>query len=120
MVYHIYKPSTSYKKTAPPPPDFRIAVISTREQTTLPTLTQLSALLHSTPLVPPKGEKMDRMMYMRLRHGYRNVILAVVDQGVVSYLRVGDAAFGKERLFENVKPFAGTKRSGHSGKSKGR
>ncbi|CAL5873143.1 uncharacterized protein PFLUO_LOCUS7412 [Penicillium psychrofluorescens] len=119
VVYHIYKPSTSYKKTAPPPPDFRIAVLSTREQSTLPTLTQLSALLHSTPLVPPHGEKMNRMMYMRLRHGYRNVILAIVDQGVVSYLRVGDAAFGKEKLFENVKPVAGTKRSGFSKKSKG-
>lgn len=62
---------------------------------------------------------MNRMMYMRLRHGYRNVILAIVDQGVVSYLRVGDAAFGKEKLFENVKPVAGTKRSGFSKKSKG-
>jgi tRNA-splicing endonuclease subunit Sen54 len=120
VVYHVYKPTTSYKKTAPPPPDFRIAVVSTRDQTTLPTLTQLSALLHSTPLEPPRGEKLDRMMYMRLRHGYRNVVLAVVDQGVVSYLRIGDAAFGKERLFENVRPAAGTKRSGYSGKSRKR
>jgi tRNA-splicing endonuclease subunit Sen54 len=67
----------------------------------MPTMTQLGALLESTPLDPPRGEKMDRMMYMRLRHGYRNVVMAVVDQGVVSYLRVADSAFGKEKLYEN-------------------
>ena len=39
---------------------------------------------------------MQRMMYMRLRHGYRNVVMAVVDQGVVSYLRIADSAFGKK------------------------
>ncbi|KMU89657.1 hypothetical protein CIHG_07464 [Coccidioides immitis H538.4] len=37
---------------------------------------------------------------MRLRHGWRNVILGIVDQGVVSYLRVADAGFCKEPLYE--------------------
>ncbi|KAJ5356946.1 hypothetical protein N7517_011555 [Penicillium concentricum] len=101
VVFHVYKPSTPFKKSAPPTPDFRVAVVSTRDQTTMPTMTQLGALLESTPLDPPRGEKMDRMMYMRLRHGYRNVVMAVVDQGVVSYLRVADSAFGKEKLYEN-------------------
>ncbi|KAJ5120806.1 uncharacterized protein N7515_010194 [Penicillium bovifimosum] len=110
VVFHVYKPSTPFKKSAPPPPEFRIAVVSTRDQTTMPTLMQLGSLLESTPLDPPRGEKMDRMMYMRLRHGYRNVIMAVVDQGVVSYLRVADSAFGKEKLFES-KAVQGHKRN---------
>lgn len=55
---------------------------------------------------------MDRMMYMRLRYGYRNVILAVVDHGVVSYLRVGDAAFGKEKLYKQKGPQRGKKGGG--------
>lgn len=101
VVFHVWKPTTTYKKTAPPTPDFRLAVLSTRDQTTMPSMSQLGALLESTPLDPPKGEKMERMMYMRLRYGYRNVVLAVVDQGVVSYLRVADSAFGKEKLYEN-------------------
>ncbi|KAJ5925725.1 tRNA-splicing endonuclease subunit Sen54 [Penicillium verhagenii] len=100
VVFHVYKPSTQLKKTALPTPDFRIAVVNTREQTTIPTLPQLGALLESTPIDPPSGEKMSRLMYMRLRHGYRNVVLAVVDQGVTSYLRIADAAFGKEKLFD--------------------
>ncbi|KAJ5783137.1 hypothetical protein N7457_004911 [Penicillium paradoxum] len=111
VVFHVYKPSTPFKKSAPPPPEFRIAVVSTRDQTTMPTLTQLGLLLESTPLDPPRGEKMDRMMYMRLRHGYRNVIMAVVDQGVVSYLRVADSAFGKEKLYENKGGPQGFKRN---------
>lgn len=99
VVYYVYKPSTPFKKTAPPDPDFRIAVVNAQTQTTIPTLSQLGALLESTPLDPPRSEKMDRQLYMRLRHGYRNVILAIVDQGVVSYLRMGDSAFGKEKIY---------------------
>lgn len=109
VVFHVYKPSTTVKKSAPPPPDFRIAVVNTREQTTLPTLSQLGDLLESTPLDPPKGEKMDRIMPLRLRHGYRNVILAVVDQGVASFLRISDVAFGKEKIYENKGPPSGPK-----------
>ncbi|KAL2011029.1 hypothetical protein VTN00DRAFT_3747 [Thermoascus crustaceus] len=100
LAFHVYKPSTPFKKSAPPEPDFRIAVINSRTQITIPTLSQISALLESTPLDPPRGEKMERLLYMRLRHGYRNVILAVVDQGVVSFLRVADAGFSRERIYE--------------------
>ncbi|KAJ5125647.1 hypothetical protein N7476_010017 [Penicillium atrosanguineum] len=113
VIFHVYKPSTPIKKSAWPIPDFRIAIVNTREQTSIPTLAQIGALLESTLLDPPRGEKMDRLMYMRLRHGYRNIILAVVDQGVTSFLRVSDAAFGKEKLYENKGPPTGSKRSGN-------
>lgn len=112
VVYHIFKPSTTYKKSTPPPPDFRVAVINAQTQPTIPTLSQLGPLLESTPLDPPQGEKMKRMLYMRLRYGYRNVILAIVDQGVVSYLRMGDAAFGKEKIYDKGGP-TGPKKGGH-------
>lgn len=112
VVYHIYKPNTTFKKTAPPPPDFRVAVINAQTQPTIPTLSQLGALLGSTPLDPPRGEKMNRLLYMRLRHGYRNVILAIVDHGVVSYLRMGDAAFGKEKIYDKG-GLNGPKKGGH-------
>lgn len=116
---HVYKPSTPFRKSAPPTPDFRIAVVNTRTQTTLPTLSQLRALLESTPLDPPVGEKMERQLYMRLRHGYRSVILAVVDQGVVSFLRVADAGFSKEKIYYNKGP-KGPKKGGFSGRGGGK
>ncbi|EFE44618.1 tRNA splicing endonuclease subunit (Sen54), putative [Trichophyton verrucosum HKI 0517] len=99
IAFYVYKPSTPYKKSNPGPPDFRLAVVDARSNPVIPTLENLSALLASTPQDPPRGEKMDRLLYMRLRHGYRNVILAVVDQGVVSYLRISDAGFMKEPLY---------------------
>ncbi|KAE8152911.1 putative tRNA splicing endonuclease subunit [Aspergillus avenaceus] len=111
VVLHVYKPSTPFRKSAPPTPDFRIAVVNARTQTTMPTMAQLGTLLDSTPLDPPKGEKMQRQLYMRLRNGYRNVVLAVVDQGVVSYLRIADAAFGKEKIYERGAP-TGNKKGG--------
>ncbi|KAJ5690764.1 hypothetical protein N7462_005156 [Penicillium macrosclerotiorum] len=117
VVFHVYKPSSQIKKSALPPPDFRIAVVNAREQTSIPTLPQLGALLESTPLDPPRGEKMERMLYMRLRHGYRNVILAVVDQGVVSYLRIADSAFGKEKLY-NVKHNTSGQKRNYRGKKR--
>ncbi|EEH48929.2 uncharacterized protein PADG_05008 [Paracoccidioides brasiliensis Pb18] len=100
LAYHIYKPSTPFRKSTPGTPDFRLAVINSRTNPTLPSLQDLSALLESTPLDPPRGGKMERLMYMRLRHGWRNVILAVVDQGVVSFLRVADAGFVGVRIYE--------------------
>lgn len=114
---HVYKPSTAFRKTAPPEPDFRVAVINARTHTTMPTLAQIGSLLDSTPLDPPTGDKMDRMLYLRLRQGYRNIILAVVDQGVVSYLRVADAAFGKEKIY--LTKGLANKRGGFSPKPKG-
>ena len=94
--YHVYKPSPKFKKSTPGPADFRIAVVSARE-TVFPTLAQLSTLLDSTPYDPPRQ---DAQLYQKLKHGYRNVLLAIVDQGVVSYLRVAEAAFGCERLYK--------------------
>ncbi|KAK2754833.1 tRNA-splicing endonuclease subunit sen54 [Arachnomyces sp. PD_36] len=118
IAFNAYKPSTPFKKSSPPTPDFRIAVINTNTQPTVPTLSQLSALLESTPPDPPKGEKMDRLLYLRLRHGWRNVILAVVDQGVVSFLRVADARFGGEKLYEEK--IKGGNKGGGAGRGRGR
>ncbi|KAL3479315.1 tRNA splicing endonuclease subunit [Aspergillus californicus] len=108
VVFHVYKPSPSFRKSAPPSPDFRIAVINARTHTAMPTLAQIGSLLESTPIDAPRS---DKSLYMRLRNGYRNVILAVVDQGVVSYLRVADSAFGKEKIYQ-TQPTRGNKSRG--------
>jgi len=118
ITYHIYKPSPTFKKSSPGPPDFRIAVINARESS-VPTLAQLSALLESTPYDPPP-KSMEKQVYQRLKHGYRNVVLAVVDQGVVSYLRVADAGFGQERIYERFGRGGGGKRGGRGGGRGGR
>lgn len=114
----MYKPSSSFKKSSPGPPDFHIAVVDGRESS-VPTIAQLSALLESTPYDPPP-KSMEKQVYQRLKHGYRNVILAVVDQGVVSYLRVADAGFGQERIYERFRKGGGGIRGGKGGGRGGR
>lgn len=96
--FHAWKPNTPYKKTAPTPPDYRICVIDART-TAMPTLTQIGELLDSMPDDFVTKEKVARLEN-RLKHGRRNVILAVVDVGIVSYLRLSDACFGADKLFE--------------------
>jgi len=107
--FHVWKPTSDFRKAAPPPPDFRIAVINAREEG-FPVLEQLDDLLQTMPYTPPPVGT-EGQVYKRLKHGYRNVLLAIVDQGVVSYLRVADAGFGKEKLYE---------RSGRGGRGRGK
>ncbi|KAL8637360.1 MAG: hypothetical protein Q9226_009132, partial [Calogaya cf. arnoldii] len=77
--FNIHKPQPSFRKTAPGPPDYRICVLDAREQN-LPTLSQLDGLLNSVPYDPPL--ETEKRLYQRLKHGYKNVLLAVVDQGI--------------------------------------
>jgi tRNA-splicing endonuclease subunit Sen54 len=124
LVYDIWKPSRipNFAKSNPGMPDFQIAVVSSRS-TNVPSLTQLVSLLESSPWDPPKKEWTGLgNSYQRLRHGWRNVILAVVDQGVISYLRMSEAAFGEERLYDRFDGGGarGGKKGGSRGKERGR
>lgn len=94
-------------------------MIDSRTDTNIPSLVSLRGLLESTPYSPLKGEKAEKNIYLRLKHGKRSVILAVVDQGVISYLRVADAGFSKEKLYLNESRFPMNKRSGHSVRGRG-
>lgn len=104
LAFHLWKPSRipTFAKSNPGVPDFRIAVIDAR-LSPIPSLTQVTSLLESTPWNPPPSH-LDgpdvRKFYQRLKSGWRNVVLAVIDQGVISYLELCEGAFGEERLFE--------------------
>ena len=114
----MWKPRPDFKKSSPGPPDFRIAVLNARESE-FPVLEQLDGLLQSVPYEPPpKG--IEKQTYQKLKHGYRNVILAVVDQGVVSYIRLADAGFGRERLYERQSRGGGKRGGARGGRGRGR
>jgi len=108
ITYNVWKPATTYRKSAPPSPDFRVAVVDART-TSIPTATQIGSLLESTPYAPPTGNA-EKQLYGRLRHGYRNVVLAIVDNGVISYLRMSDSGFGNEKLYLQRATKGGIKR----------
>lgn len=115
ITYNVWKPRPDFKKTEPGPPDFRIAVINARE-TDVPSLEELGALFDTCPYEPPKREASQQQ---KLKSGYKSITLAIVDQGIVSYLRLSDAAFGKEPLYVREAKGPGSKRGGRGG-SRGR
>ncbi|KAF2018853.1 tRNA splicing endonuclease-like protein subunit [Aaosphaeria arxii CBS 175.79] len=118
--FDVYKTGTGkFSKARRGDPDFRVAVISARD-TPLPTSSQLNDLLATAPYSPP--DPANKNMYARLKHGTRNVILAVVDNGLPSYINVADTPFDGERLFENsLKPFRGKGGGrGRGGRGRGR
>lgn len=124
VVFHLWKPSriSTFAKSNPGEPDFRVAVIDARS-TSVPSLIEATSLLDSTPWDPPNKEcKGPAKTYQRLRQGYRNVILAVIDQGIISYLRMAETAFGEERMYERFDRGngQGSKRGGGRGRGRGR
>ncbi|OAP57455.1 hypothetical protein AYL99_08193 [Fonsecaea erecta] len=107
--FHVWKPNVSatYKKTSPPPEDYRICVVDARSTPSIPSLSEIGPLLDSQPEDSLSKAQAGRLE-TRLKHGRRNVLLAVVDMGIVSYLRLSDACFGADKLYEE-KTRAGTK-----------
>ncbi|PPQ64161.1 hypothetical protein CVT24_008796 [Panaeolus cyanescens] len=51
LFFNLYKPSTPFKKSAPPPPDFQIVVVNART-TPMPTLQELTNLFDQVPESP--------------------------------------------------------------------
>ncbi|KAI0051423.1 hypothetical protein FA95DRAFT_1587186 [Auriscalpium vulgare] len=51
VFYHVYKPNTPFRKTAPPAPDFHIVVVDARK-TPFPTIHELSDLYAELPTLP--------------------------------------------------------------------
>lgn len=124
IAFNIWKPTAGkFKKSNPPPPDFRVAVVSTRD-TRAPTLAQSLALLNTTPvteteyMAPSTSKKkkaleaaaaakasgkpimpQKRNQTWVLKDGWRNVVLAVIDAGVISFTKIADTGFGEEHVY---------------------
>lgn len=118
--YHLWKPGTpNWSKTKPPTaPDYHLAVVDAHE-TCVPTGEEISALLASVPYAPPPSKTGTGVaVHQRLKHGLRNVLVAVVDHGLVNYVRFAEAAFGQEALvknFDSATSSRGGKRGGGRG-----
>ncbi|KAJ4150321.1 hypothetical protein LMH87_011075 [Akanthomyces muscarius] len=123
VFFHVWKSGGApFSKRSPPTPHFRIAVSDTGLHG-VPTIEEVSALLASTPLDEPSANpawKGPGRLYQRLKHGHRNVLVAVVDRGLVNYMRFGEGAFGEERLYERHDARRGGRGGGGGGKRGGR
>lgn len=119
----LHKPSAlqSYKKTSPPPPHFHVVVLPAR-QSVIPTSTQIGELLASMPDDPlPNADR--KKFETRIKHGKRSVLLAVVDCGVISYVRFSSGGFEESLWQENERRGVGKggkKGGGWGGRVKGK
>jgi tRNA-splicing endonuclease subunit Sen54 len=120
VTFHVWRPDDRFTKARPPPPDFHICVVDSRE-TPVPTIDQISCLLDSTPYNPP-GASMQGpgKLYQRLKHGHRNVLIAVVDVGLVNFIRFGEGAFGEERQWERFDSRGSGTRGNKGGRGRGK
>ena len=100
VFYHVWSmDGTPFSKRAPPPPSYYMAVIDASE-TSVPTLEEITTLLETTPYSPPDMEKLKGpgRLYARLKNGHRSVVVAIVDRGLVNFVRFAEGAFGMEDL----------------------
>lgn len=95
ITYHVWKPTEGFRKSNPGPPHFRVVVLDAREQT-MPTLAQLADLFDQMPI---DTNVKSQAQIPRLKTGWKNVILAVVDAGVINFFRVSDVGFGQEQVY---------------------
>ncbi|OAA70371.1 hypothetical protein ISF_02345 [Cordyceps fumosorosea ARSEF 2679] len=124
VFFHVWKSGGApFSKRSPPAPNFRIAVTDA-DLHGVPTLAETEALLASTPADGPEANpawKGPGRLYQRLKHGHRNVLVAVVDRGLVNYMRLGEGAFGEERLYERLDARRGGRGGGGKrGRGRGR
>lgn len=112
VIFHVWKPRPNFSKKSPGTPDFFISVIDTKEFN-VPTLEQTLSLLDN---VHVKGYKIknpvknnDKSQKVRgltipqqmnlLKRGYRNIIIAAVDSGIINMTSVADVPFGQEHVY---------------------
>ncbi|KAK4190212.1 putative tRNA-splicing endonuclease subunit tsp-5 [Podospora australis] len=114
--FHIWKAAQKWTKLRHPPPDFSLSVVDAQD-TDVPEMEEIVDLLDTTPPAPGKPEWTGPgRIYARLKHGHRNALLAVVDHGVINYMRFAEAAFGEEKVYER---FDGRMGSGPKGGKRG-
>ncbi|KAK5083462.1 tRNA-splicing endonuclease subunit sen54 [Lithohypha guttulata] len=118
--YHVSKPSAlaGYKKSSPPSPHYTIVVLDARTST-IPTSAQIGDLLASMSdeTLENAGRK---RLETRIKHGKRSVLLAIVDSGLVSYMRFSGGGFGVENLLWEENERKGKLRGGGKGGGGGR
>ncbi|KAH6623036.1 hypothetical protein F5144DRAFT_550642 [Chaetomium tenue] len=113
--FHVWKSAQKWTKLRHPPPDFQLAVVDA-QASSVPTGAEITALLGATPPAPGKPEWTGPgRIYARLKHGYRNVLVAVVDHGVINYMRFAEGTFGAEEVYGRFDFRGGGGRGGKKG-----
>lgn len=105
ITFDVWKPNPRFPKREPPPPDFQIITFDISARPSFPTYTQLSQIF--SQLASPTAE---RKPTQRMKDGYENVIFALVNDGVINYMRVSKGMLFKEDVIPQADTYRRTKR----------
>jgi len=117
IYFHVWKSSSSgttkWTKLRHPPPDFHMAVVDAQE-TDVPDFATISGLVDMCPYDRGKPEWASHpgRLYARLKHGARSALVAVVDHGIINYMRFAEGTFGEEELYRRFDATRGDKMRG--------
>ncbi|KAG5367113.1 putative tRNA-splicing endonuclease subunit sen54 [Yarrowia sp. B02] len=115
VTYYVWKPrAADFKKSNPPPPDFKIVVVNTERQK-MPTLEQTEQLFDEAVRRHPNGDLDQRHIMQKLKFGKREIILAMLDYGVINFVTLADVSFASNPLYED-KPRPRVNRGGRGGR----
>lgn len=100
VTFHVWKPrATDFKKTNPGPPDFKIVVVNTERQS-MPSLEQTEQLFEDAVRRHADGDVLDeRHIMQKLKFGKREIILAMLDYGVINFVTLADVSFASNPLY---------------------
>ncbi|CCJ30537.1 unnamed protein product [Pneumocystis jirovecii] len=93
--YYVWKPVSNFKKSKLQNPDFRIVVVNARSSS-LPSLKEFANIFDSVPI---KNHEPNTTLFQRLRNGTRHIIFALLDSGVISFIKFSDIGFGNEHIY---------------------
>lgn len=85
--FYLWKPSTKFRKSQPPEPDFRVVVASAQKP--IPKVETLDDIF--TSIEPHESTK--NSVVTRIRQGYRTYTYAIVDNGIVAYINAAQTKF---------------------------
>lgn len=97
ITFDIWKPDPKFSKKSPPTPDFQVLVRNTNKYS-FPTLSQLRSIFQGTNIKKGKDVE-ERQQQRRLKEGYRYVLIALIDYGIINFVKVSEADFGSENVW---------------------
>ncbi|QSL64240.1 hypothetical protein MERGE_000395 [Pneumocystis wakefieldiae] len=95
ITYYVWKPIPNFRKSKLENPDFRIIVLNSRT-TSMPSLKEFLDIFDSVPLI---NYEKNATAFQRLKNGARHIIFALVDSGVISFIKFMDIGFGNEKIY---------------------
>ncbi|SCU84856.1 LADA_0D04236g1_1 [Lachancea dasiensis] len=126
FTFDVWKPQGSFKKKAPGWPDFQVLVVNKNTKDyKFPTYSEMKLLFKNlntkvdslvpeslSGKTPPEKGKAQRQskpvaphveQQRRLKKGYRSFILALMDDGLISFVRLTESDFGSEKVWFDPK-----------------